>query len=220
LSDRYYVTVAKSMFEENNQQMPTLDDLLQLREEPEWSEQDDRRIVNNIGFVFMVDFMYGSLIGKRQWKKDKLTVRLSSDLTISDEAFVLLVLENNWDVFNGVANAEPKYTSRKLTSNKRNDGWSNEGITRYNELQSSVMRNRNEEFCQSVEIGVMNLLYENEKGHDARVKRDATFDDIHYCSSAGSKKKRFKIQQERVDPIVNLDDSDANDEDVDESIKN
>eukprot|EP00978_Attheya_sp_CCMP212_P035896 scaffold158841_cov27-Attheya_sp.AAC.2 len=30
-------------------------------------------------------------------------------MTISDEAFVLLVLENNWDVLNGVANAEPKY---------------------------------------------------------------------------------------------------------------
>eukprot|EP00978_Attheya_sp_CCMP212_P023451 scaffold71877_cov24-Attheya_sp.AAC.2 len=99
---------AKTMFEENNQQMPTLDELLQLREEPRWSEQDDRRIVNNNGFVFMVDFMYGSLIGKRQWKKDKLMVRLSSELTISDEAFVLLVLENNWDVFNGVASAEPK----------------------------------------------------------------------------------------------------------------
>eukprot|EP00978_Attheya_sp_CCMP212_P023450 scaffold71877_cov24-Attheya_sp.AAC.1 len=65
----------------------------------------------------------------------------------------------------------------------------------------------------------MNLLYENEKGHDARVKRDATFPVMHYCSSSGSKKKRFKIQQERVDPIVNLEDSDANDEDVDESIK-
>jgi hypothetical protein len=64
-------------------------------------------------------------------------------MTISDEAFVLLVLENIWDVLNGVADAEPKYTSRKITSNKRNDGWSNdEGITQYNVLQAEVMLNR------------------------------------------------------------------------------
>eukprot|EP00978_Attheya_sp_CCMP212_P025968 scaffold84609_cov52-Attheya_sp.AAC.2 len=119
---------AKTMYEDNNGIMPTLDEVLLLREEPIWDPEDDCRIVNNIGFLFIVDFMYGSIIGKRQWKKDKFIIRLSSDMTISDEAFVLLVLENNWDVLNGVTNAEPKYTSRKFTSNKGNDGWSNEGI--------------------------------------------------------------------------------------------
>eukprot|EP00978_Attheya_sp_CCMP212_P029947 scaffold108459_cov57-Attheya_sp.AAC.1 len=133
---------AKAMYEDNNGIMPTLDEVLLLREVPIWDPEDDRQIVNNIGLLFLVDFMYGSII---------------------DEAFVLLVLENNWDVLNGIANAEPKYTSRKFTSNKRNDGWSNEGIRRYNELQADVMSNRKEEFSFSVEEGIMNLLYENEE---------------------------------------------------------
>eukprot|EP00978_Attheya_sp_CCMP212_P039670 scaffold208559_cov24-Attheya_sp.AAC.1 len=63
--------------------MPTLDEVLLLREEPMWDPEDENRIVNNIGFLFLVDFMYGSIIGKRQWKKDKFIIRLSSDMTTS-----------------------------------------------------------------------------------------------------------------------------------------
>ena len=122
--------------------MPSLEDILQLREEPLWDPEDEVRIVNNKGLLFMVEFMYGTIIGKRQWKKDKYIALLSSEMTTSDEAFVLLVLENNWDILNGVARAEPKYTSRVTTSNRRNDGWTNEGITRYNELQENVKINR------------------------------------------------------------------------------
>jgi len=197
------------LYEDNNGIMPTLDEVLLLCEEPEWDPEDENRIVNNRGFLFLVDFMYGSIIGKRQWKKDKFIIRLSSDMTISDEAFVLLVLENNWDVLNGVANAEPKYTSRRFTSNKRNDGWSNEGIRRYNELQADVMSNRKEEFSFAVEVGIMNLLYENENGVDARIKRDATHNDLETCYRTGSKRKRMKIRQERVNPVVNLEESDV-----------
>eukprot|EP00978_Attheya_sp_CCMP212_P001751 scaffold3589_cov44-Attheya_sp.AAC.1 len=112
--------------------MPTLEELLQLCEEPLWDPEGERRIINNKGLIFLVDFMYGSIIGKRQWKKDKFIVLLSSEMTTSDEAFVLLVLENNWEIINGVTTAEPKCTSRNHTLNRRNDGWTNEGITRYN----------------------------------------------------------------------------------------
>eukprot|EP00978_Attheya_sp_CCMP212_P000807 scaffold1693_cov35-Attheya_sp.AAC.1 len=82
----------QKLYEDNNGIMPSLDEVLLLREEPMWDPEDDNRIVNNTGFLFLVDFifMYGSIIGKRQWKKDKFISRLSSDMTISDEAFVLL----------------------------------------------------------------------------------------------------------------------------------
>eukprot|EP00978_Attheya_sp_CCMP212_P041353 scaffold236141_cov70-Attheya_sp.AAC.2 len=155
----------------------------------------------------MVDFMYGSIIGKRQWKKDKFIVLVSSDMTTSDEAFVLLVLKNNWDILNAVAEAEPKYTSRNHTSNRRNDGWTNEGIIRYNELQENVKKNRKEEYCHSVEEGIMNLLYEHENGRDAIIKRDASQDDSATVYRGGTKRKRMKIKEKRVEPVINLDDS-------------
>eukprot|EP00978_Attheya_sp_CCMP212_P010043 scaffold24040_cov56-Attheya_sp.AAC.2 len=148
-------------YKDDNKEMLTLEELLQLREELLWDQNDGRRIINNKGLLFMVDFMYGSIIGKRQWKKDKFIVLLSSDMTTSDEAFVILVLENNWDILNAVAEAEPKYTSRNQTSNRRNDGWTNKGIIRYIELQENVNKNKKEEYCHSVEEGIMNLLYEH-----------------------------------------------------------
>jgi hypothetical protein len=187
--------------------MPSLEDILQLREEPLWDPEDEVRIVNNKGLLFMVEFMYGTIIGKRQWKKDKYIALLSSEMTTSDEAFVLLVLENNWDILNGVARAEPKYTSRVTTSNRRNDGWTNEGITRYNELQENVKINRKKDYSHSVEKGIMNLLYENERGEDARRKRDAEIDDDQRAYRGGSKRKRLKIKQKRVEPVIHLDDS-------------
>eukprot|EP00978_Attheya_sp_CCMP212_P039747 scaffold209813_cov75-Attheya_sp.AAC.1 len=64
------------MYEDNNGIIPTLDEVLLLREKTIWDPEDGRRIVNNIGFLFQVDFMYGSIIGKRrQRKKDKFIIR-------------------------------------------------------------------------------------------------------------------------------------------------
>ena len=152
--------------------MPTLDEILELQKPPTWNPSNKRQLTNNKAFIFMVDFIYGSLIGKRQWKRNKLITPVSKELTVSDKAFVLLVLENNWETLNNNDLAEPKYTSKKKTSNKRNDGWSNNGILCYNALQEAIKQNRKMEFAFTVEEGVMNFLYEMEKGLDARIKRD------------------------------------------------
>eukprot|EP00978_Attheya_sp_CCMP212_P035895 scaffold158841_cov27-Attheya_sp.AAC.1 len=58
----------------------------------------------------------------------------------------------------------------------------------------------------------MNLLYENENGIDARIKRDATYNDLENCYRTGSKRRRMKIRQERVNPVVNLEESDSYDD--------
>ena len=105
---------AKAWYEKKDEAMPALDELLKLRQEPLWDQDDKGRIVNNDGFIFLVSFMFGSLIGKRQWNKDKFTERVSQEMTTSDEAFVLLVLENNWDILNDVDNAEAKFTGRTI----------------------------------------------------------------------------------------------------------
>eukprot|EP00978_Attheya_sp_CCMP212_P039466 scaffold205506_cov72-Attheya_sp.AAC.1 len=59
----------------------------------------------------------------------------------------------------------------------------------------------------------MNLLYENENGVDAIIKRDATHNELETCYRTGSKRKRMKIRQESVNPVANLEASDSNDDD-------
>ena len=187
--------------------MPTLDEILELRKPPTWNPSNKRQLTNNKAFIFMVDFIYGSLIGKRQWKRNKLITPVSKELTVSDEAFVLLVLENNWETLNNNYLAEPKYTSKKKTSNKQNDGWSNDGILCYNALQEAIKQNRKMEFAFTVEEGVMNFLYEMEKGLDARIKRDnGQYDVLDIYKNRA--KKKMKMQEQRAEPIFCLEDSD------------
>eukprot|EP00978_Attheya_sp_CCMP212_P036869 scaffold170224_cov23-Attheya_sp.AAC.1 len=117
-------------------------------------------------------------------------------MTPSDEAFVLLVINNNWRIFNNVEDAEPMYTCKGSTSNRRNDGWTNEGIMRYNELVAYVKKNRKEKFSYKVEEEVMNVLYEKENGTDARRKRDAPQDgDMTNGKSGSNTKKKKKMLQ-------------------------
>eukprot|EP00978_Attheya_sp_CCMP212_P013001 scaffold32449_cov55-Attheya_sp.AAC.3 len=135
-------------------------------------------------------------------------------MTTSDEAFVLLVIKNNWHILNEVEDAEPMYTSKGSTSNRRNDGWTNEGIMRYNELVAYVKKNRKETFSYKVEEVVMNVLYEKENGTDARRKRDAPQDDDTTNGKSGSntkKKKKHATEENHTIPIIDLDSSDDDD---------
>jgi hypothetical protein len=188
--------------------------MLALRQEPTWDRDDKQQMTNNQGFLFLVTYIYGSIIGKRQWNKDKFNKKTSEEMTPSDEAFVLLVIENNWRIFNEVEDTEPMYTCKGSTSNRRNDGWTNEGIMRYNELVAYVKKNRKETFSYNVEEEVMNVLYEKENGTDARRKRDAPQDGDMTNGKSGSntkKKKKNATEDNRTIPIIDLDSSDDDD---------
>eukprot|EP00978_Attheya_sp_CCMP212_P029685 scaffold106226_cov47-Attheya_sp.AAC.2 len=102
--------------------MPALTEMLTLCQEPVWDRDDKHQMMNNQGFLFLVTYMYGSIIGKRQWNKDKFNKKTSEEMTTSDEAFVVLVIKNNWHILNEVEDAEPMYTSKgslQLTQEKR-----------------------------------------------------------------------------------------------------
>ena len=140
----------------------SLEDLLELRE-------------NEEAFTMFVKTFLKTVYSTK-WKTRRHkegTTRLSDIVTVSDEAFVLLTLENNWerwmDMNNKAKNAYtastrgqstaidsnvmPKYT---YINKRRTDvsisekapanwrGWSNEGILRFNDLCKSVKENRKE----------------------------------------------------------------------------
>ena len=63
------------------------------------------------------------------------------------------------------------------------------------------------EFAFTVEEGVMNFLYEMEKGLDARIKRDnGQYDVLDIYKNRA--KKKMKMQEQRAEPIFCLEDSD------------
>ena len=89
----------------------TLDELLVLRRDMSKVATCGRVAMK--GFFFLVDKIFGAVVGKRGWRTDKCYFLVRQKLTISDEAFCLLVLENQWDILKNTTNgnAETKYTA-------------------------------------------------------------------------------------------------------------
>ena len=137
----------------------SLEDMLQLRQNKE------------AYIIFVRHFLKPAYSTKWKKKRYEQNIKKIADiLTVSDEAFVLLALENNWerwvDINNkaknnytastqGTAsidsNVMPKYThiNKKRTDLASKDpapavwrGWNNDGILRFNELCKAVKADR------------------------------------------------------------------------------
>ena len=86
----------KSMSEQGQEvpthmQLPTLEEILKLRQVP--------RLNNNTTFTFIVEHLAGAVIGQRKWKTTRCYAPLSKHMSVSDEAFMLLVLENQYEMW-------------------------------------------------------------------------------------------------------------------------
>jgi hypothetical protein len=131
------------------------------------------------------------VVGKTLCDSKKTTELVSSFATVSDIAFILLTLENNWDfwssikanqvteVTEGVESAgndgdqgttafptATKWTSTSMHGGK-NSGWTKEGLLRFNRLCEIETSNR--ESNQSVETAYMEAKKNESTG--ARKKR-------------------------------------------------
>jgi hypothetical protein len=72
-------------------ELPTLDKILKLPQSP--------RNSNNTAFTFIVENLAGAVIGQRKWKATGCYTLLNKHMTTLDEAFILLVLENQYDLW-------------------------------------------------------------------------------------------------------------------------
>ena len=85
-------------------------------------------------------------------------------MTVSDEAFMLLVLENNcgkWLEADGTKVGRGKYTEN--AANKKFCGWRNEGMCRFNELNKFLTENRKKQYCKPVEEEIVKTFAETYK---------------------------------------------------------
>ena len=102
-------------------QLPTLQEILKLRQAP--------RLNNNMTFTFIMEHLAGAVIGQRKWKITRCYAPLTEHMSISDEAFMLLVLENQYELWINLETTKVgrgKYTENG--PNKKFCGWTNEGM--------------------------------------------------------------------------------------------
>lgn len=137
-------------------QLPTLEEILKLRQSP--------RNSNNTPFTFVVEHLAGAVIGQQKWKMGRCYTPMTKSMSVSDEAFMLLLLENQYEMWK---EAKTSRVGRGIyTENSRNKkfcGWSNDGIRRFNELIKEVRENRNKQYSKSVEEETFKTLAERHK---------------------------------------------------------
>lgn len=123
--------------------VPSLERILKLREDED-------------AFEFLVNHIFGCVYGRRAWNVLKTNREASKELSISDEAFAIVVLENNWNV---LTETDPKKAKLKYTVE---DGWSRAGVARFNKLYELVMADR--EKNSLVDRKVKERLFFKERG--------------------------------------------------------
>jgi hypothetical protein len=93
-------------------------------------------------FMFIMEHLAGAGIGQRKWKTTRCYAPLTKHMSVSDEAFLLLVLKNQYELW---MNSETTKVGRgKYTEhgpNKKFCGWTNEGMRRFNKLLKEVRIN-------------------------------------------------------------------------------
>ena len=153
-----------------------------------------------------VSFFVSGVVGVRKFDRNKCHVKYNKYVTISDEAFTVLTLENNWERWSSMADADDwkesdvpsKWTTskekRKAKSKpacdenssvdndcpqaKRYRGWSAQGIARYNQLFEEVKKERETLEFQEFEIYCMEeFMKEAEEDGKQGVKRRRTNTD-------------------------------------------
>lgn len=130
---------------EKNGKLQKAEDLLKLREDPDIME-------------YILDELVILVVGKPTFKRKVATENVEKFVTVSDEAFAVLAYENMYDTAKSIGHnmktnpgmslseASDGAYPTKWTSNrrgaKRNQGWDNKGIERYNQLYKKVKEDR------------------------------------------------------------------------------
>ena len=148
-------------------ELPKLSEILKMRQKPGVldNDRDDDQEYNlqEQAFTFLVEHLLGHVIGKREWDMKKCFHMVSDHVSISDEAYTLLLLENVYEKWLKIKQHQQpgekrtivkgKYTDpEKGASNEKYKGWTVDGIQRYNQLYQKVQHNRNQKWAKTVEM--------------------------------------------------------------------
>lgn len=113
-------------------EIPSLDEILEMRENIEIYTQ-------------ICDHLLPPIVGKIKMKQLSADSPMTTYAQRTDEAFLLLLLENNWEKWNGEDENKvicPYTETSKNRSVKMMGGWKKEGYDRYNLLCQMVDEDR------------------------------------------------------------------------------
>lgn len=157
---------------------------------------------------------YGIAEGADHFRNVKVKEKISDIASIVDEAFVLLALENGYDMWKHQVmksrsmedSGKEREPSWKWTANARvckmGEGWQREGLNRFNELCSFVNDDRN------TELGINTFGFENWY--------------LKKCQDEANMKKRKRNRIVTVIPVVAFNmliDKESENEDENENEK-
>ena len=161
---------------------------------------EDFRQLSPIGepYVWLCHFMLPAVVGWKTWNKRKYKEPISDIASCSDESFVLLTLENNYDRWiaevnwlvrnkdKEAAEKEPKHfpesrftnsgKSKQNGRSKRLQGWAREGYLLFNNLYQRVAEDRKRRANFEAEIMTQLRATTNETNSDS--EEEAEEDEI------------------------------------------
>jgi len=121
---------------------------------------------NTTGVYFeFLEYFVSSVTGKNHFKYHRCDKLLSEYVTVCDEALAILIFENNIDTWKDLylknitknSTVRKKYTNGgsskgDTASSRKYQGWSSEGIDRFNELFDLVKADRSSAHADSFEV--------------------------------------------------------------------
>lgn len=191
--------------------------LLAMLTDPDWDDDFDlddmldlRKDTNGACTRFCADLLPGSVTHNRSWLSLTATTTITKGATSVEEAFGLLELCNNWEVWCEIAEKKadnpglkdselglakkPRWTFRGPgeESSAMVEGWKREGHSEFNKLHGRVLEDRASELGKEFE----RKFQETQRAKDAELN-----------GKRGRKRKNNNSNRDDVVPAANLLDS-------------
>ena len=140
----------------------------QRGEFPAMEELIEDRSANVVNFKNFAEKLLCIVAGKKKFKKERTIKTVSEICTGSDEAFLMVTLENSYKAWKAEFDKDEneKIPHKEFTNNPaashKYGGWSAEGINRYNTYMEEVKREREKQERQDVEKEYLTALQEEQ----------------------------------------------------------
>ncbi len=201
----------------------------------------------NYAYFNFVEYFVSSVIGKSCFKQNCCDKPLSQYATISDEAFAILIFENNLDAWIDMGMRKDtsgtevprKYTNGgkskgEVASSQHNKGWSNQGLKRFNNLFDKVKENRSAPQAKVFEESFRSYCEEKASSKKKRVapseqesfavrhklyseNEDGIADTSNNAENQKQKKMKMPLTYIKTEESFDTHEADTDNNDVDET---
>jgi DNA polymerase III gamma/tau subunit len=188
--------------QKGKKKLPRLSDVLRLREDV------------NGAYTWFVEKILECVAGKRDWKKVRGQGMLSPNVSVSDEAYAVFLLENNWEFWKAMHDSPdqkefmkntsmaPLYTRGDTHCTVKFQGVPVAGLKRFNELYDEVKEDRKKPNA-----------FEFENNYRLKKQEEMEKEKMEKDGKKESKKETKEKLEEIVVPKHDLDEDSENEDD-------